>query len=995
VINIIIKERQLINRIEIKRLNKFPLPDSINLKDTIYEDLNLRVDNITIVNIYLINGNYTDNEIEKLQKTLFCDPVSEESRVGFSYATIVDYDYGIEISYKLGVTDNIGKTAAEGIGYILNREIDPNSVRSAKMYLFKTSLQLKDIERIATEILCNSLIEDYFIFSKKDALNGRQPVYNFNFNEEKIKEYYKEINLEVSDEKLIEISEKGILSLSLEEMKAIKKYYEREDVIKKRKEKKLPLCPTDVELEIFAQTWSEHCKHKIFNAIIEYKEGEKIEKIDSLFKTYIQKSAEIIKKNRDDLFSLFKDNSGVVKFNDNYAYCMKVETHNSPSALDPYGGAMTGIVGVNRDILGTGLGAYPIFNTDVFCFGDPFISKEQIPEGVLHPKRIFRGVHRGIKDGGNESGIPTVNGSITFDNSFLGKPLVFCGTGGIMLININNKKCYKKYVKPGDLIVMTGGRIGKDGIHGATFSSLHLTEDSPTSAVQIGDPITQKKMVDFIIEARDKDLFSGLTDNGAGGLSSSVGEMATFTNGAILYLEKCPLKYKGLKPWEILLSEAQERMTIAVPKEKIDEFIALSKLRDVESTVIGEFTDSGYFECKYNDQIIAFIDLDMLHNGVPKMNLKAEWEIPKESIIKISENDIGKALKDLLKRPNIASKEYWVRMYDHEVGARTVGKPFSGKNNEGPSDGAVLKIFPDSYEGLVVTHGIMPRYSLIDSYQMAANAIDEAFRQAIILGADPDKIVGLDNFCWPDPVESPTTPDGKFKLAQLVRACKAIYEITPIYNCPCISGKDSMKNDYRRGDKKISVLPTLLFTAIGKINDIRKSVSFYFKKENSLIFLIGETRKELGASEYYQMKGIAGGSVPKVYSEKAIKTYKKINKLIENSILLSAHDLSDGGLIVALAEASFSGNLGVDINLNEFTDLSIEEILFSETPSRILVSIAEKDRDKFLEIMNGESIYYLGKTTNSDQLVLNYKNKVIMKENIYKLKDIWKNALIF
>ncbi|HQJ07217.1 MAG TPA: AIR synthase-related protein, partial [Spirochaetota bacterium] len=384
-------------------------------------------------------------------------------------------------------------------------------------------------------------------------------------------------------------------------------------------------------------------------------------------------------------------------------------------ALDPYGGAMTGIVGVNRDILGTGIGAYPIFNTDVFCFGDPFIDNKEVPDGLLHPRRIFRGVHRGIKDGGNESGIPTVNGSISFDNSFLGKPLVFCGTGGLLPLKVNGKDSYEKYTKSGDLIVMVGGKIGKDGIHGATFSSDHLSEKSPTSAVQIGDPITQKKMVDFIIEARDKDLYSGLTDNGAGGLASSVGEMATFTNGAVLYLEKCPLKYSGLKPWEILLSEAQERMTVSVPKDKIDDFLELSKLRDVESTAIGEFTENGLFECFYNGERISSVSMNFLHNGVPKYKLKAKWKNNEEKKVEFIDEDIAQSIKNLLKRPNIASKEYWVRMYDHEVGARTVVKPFMGKNNDGPSDGAVLKIFPNSNEGLVVTHGIVPRYSEYDT----------------------------------------------------------------------------------------------------------------------------------------------------------------------------------------------------------------------------------------------------------------------------------------
>ncbi|HPK62051.1 MAG TPA: AIR synthase-related protein [Spirochaetota bacterium] len=590
----------------------------------IEEDLGLKVDDIRIVEAYNFQGDFSNDEILTLRNSLFCDKVYQNSFVGFHHLTEEEYDFAIEVAYKTGVTDNVGKTASKGMEYILKRDVKENDVKSSTLYLFRGNIKKNDIELIASKVLCNTLIEDYYIFYRTNAKKSID--YKFNFEiAEKIKPY-EVVNLEVSDEELMKISREGILSLSLEEMTTIRDYYRDEKVKSERKAKDLPDNPTDIELELFAQTWSEHCKHKIFAAEITYENCGEVKVIDSLFKTYIKRSAEIIKEKRDDLLSLFKDNSGVVKFNDEWAYCVKVETHNSPSALDPYGGAMTGIVGVNRDILGTGIGAYPIFNTDVFCFGDPFIDNKEVPDGLLHPRRIFRGVHRGIKDGGNESGIPTVNGSISFDNSFLGKPLVFCGTGGLLPLKVNGKDSYEKYTKSGDLIVMVGGKIGKDGIHGATFSSDHLSEKSPTSAVQIGDPITQKKMVDFIIEARDKDLYSGLTDNGAGGLASSVGEMATFTNGAVLYLEKCPLKYSGLKPWEILLSEAQERMTVSVPKDKIDDFLELSKLRDVESTAIGEFTENGLFECFYNGERISSVSMNFLHNGVPKYKLKAKWK---------------------------------------------------------------------------------------------------------------------------------------------------------------------------------------------------------------------------------------------------------------------------------------------------------------------------------------------------------------------------------
>ena len=986
----------MFHRIEVKHKEKFIDGKEKSLIRLVEEDTGIHLDNIQIIDVYNIFGDFCDNEINLLKNELFKDPVYQESAVDFYYADKLDYNFGIEVSYLPGVTDNVGRTSVKGMEYILGKKIDNNSVRSSFLYLLKGNIDYNKSKRIAKNVLCNELIESFFIFSKKDIKNGKRISYSKNKEKQIKKPYYKEINLDVSDDELIKISNDCLLSLSLKEMKAIREYYKKQKVIEYRKIKHLPKMPTDIEIELFAQTWSEHCKHKIFAANINYKNDGITKKIKSLFDTYIKKSTQIIKKNRSDLLSVFVDNAGVVRFNKKYAYCVKAETHNSPSALDPYGGAMTGIVGVNRDILGTGMGAYPIFNTDIFCFGDPFTDDKQIAEGLLHPRRIFRGVHRGIKDGGNESGIPTVNGSIVFDKTFLGKPLVFCGTGGIMPLKLKGKDAWGKYTKSEDLVVMVGGRIGKDGIHGATFSSAHLTESSPVSAVQIGDPIIQKKMLEFLIEARDLGLYSGITDNGAGGLASSVGEMATFTGGAVLDLEKCPLKYSGLKPWEILLSEAQERMTLSVPKSKIKEILKLSKNRDVEVTAIGEFNTSGFFDCKYNGEIICSIDMEMLHNGIPKMELEAEWMTVKQNRMKTISSNYKKSLRSLLSRPNIASKEYWVRMYDHEVGGRTVGKPFCGINNDGPSDGGVLKVFPDSNEGLVVTHGIVPRYSKFDSYQMVANAVDEAFRSAVLLGVNPDKTVGLDNFCWPDPVESKYTPDGKYKLAQLVRACEAIYDMTIAYNCPCISGKDSMKNDYRRGNKKISVLPTLLFTVVGKIDDITKMTSHYFKESDTLVFLLGETKAELGASEYYSLKGVEGGVVPRVAPKKAMRLYKCLYKAIQKDLILSSHDLSDGGLAVAITESAFAGNLGVNIYLDLIGEaLTIEEKLFSESPSRVIVEVRKEDEKEFMQIMKDEKIYLIGHTKKGKSIEIKDNHQIVLSDDLGKLKSIWKNALIF
>jgi len=990
----------LTKRVEIKHKSGFKDGRSEKIKRLIAEDTGIFVDQVEIINCYNIFAELTEEQLSSIQEELFCDKVYQDSNSGFYYPTISTYDMMIEVSYKSGVTDNVGRTSSKGINELIKSNLDEGSVRSSTTYLFKGLSNKTDAETIAKKVLCNTLIEDYYIYSSSEIKAGAKIEYTRPIIKPIDKPYSSPIDLNVSDNELIAISKKNALYMSIEEMRAVKEYYATDEIVKFRKDNGLPASPTDVELEMLAQTWSEHCKHKIFAAEIHYTENGKTDTIQSLFKTFIRDSAFKLTETRDDLLSLFIDNAGIVKFNDEWAYCVKAETHNSPSALDPYGGAMTGIVGVNRDIIGTGIGAYPIFNTDIFCFGDPFTKDSDVPEGLLHPRRIFRGVHRGVKDGGNESGIPTVNGSIVFDSSYLGKPLVFCGTGGLMPLKINGKESFKKYHRPGDYIVMSGGRIGKDGIHGATFSSAHLSESSPTSAVQIGDPITQKKMLDFIIEARDRGLYSSITDNGAGGLSSSIGEMATYTGGAVLDLDKCPLKYNGLRPWEILVSEAQERMSVAVPPDSIDKFLALSKKHGVESTVVGVFNDSGFFRATYNGETVCYLDMNFLHDGVPKLVLNAEWNPPVQKRIEFTDPNISSSIRDLLQRPNIASKESWVRCYDHEVQGRTVNKPFTGKENDGPSDGAVLKIFPDSYEGLVVTHGIVPRYSRLDAYQMAANAIDEAYRQAIILGANPDKIVGLDNFCWPDPIESEYTPDGRYKLAQLVQTCKAVYDVTLAYNCPCISGKDSMKNDYIRGDKKISVDPTLLFTVTGKTDDIRIMTSFYFKDEGDLIYLIGETAPELGCSEYALMKSLSGGLVPTVNPYNAMSSYRAIHEALKQRLIKSAHDLSDGGLSVALAEASFSGLVGASINLDHMLtrdniDLTTEEKLFSETPSRILISLSPENERTFLDLFKNIPVCKLGKVTDDNLLRISSDGKEIVSDSLKELKDLWKKKLDF
>jgi phosphoribosylformylglycinamidine synthase II len=954
------------------------------IKKRIVEDLHINVESVRTIDVYTFDADISQQETTLLGEKLFADPVIQV----FSDKPLAeDFSWLIEVGFKPGVTDNVGGTAKKASEDILKTPL--HGVYFSRQYLINGNITKEEVKRIAGGLLANSMIERWVISGIKDWNKEKGVHLPLPVVKGKHTPSVLTLNLEATDNQLKEMSRQRLLALNLAEMKAIQKYFNKPDVKKEREKFGLSL-PTDVEIEVLAQTWSEHCKHKIFNSQITYTDEKGTKTIHSLFNTFIKRATKEI--NKPWLVSVFTDNAGVIKFNNDYNLVMKVETHNTPSALDPYGGAITGIVGVNRDPLGTGMGARLIFNTDVFCFASPFYDKE-LPPRLLHPKRIFEGVRRGVEHGGNKSGIPTVNGCIVFDDRYLGKPLVYCGTGGIMPSIINGKPSHIKEIQPGDLIVMTGGRIGKDGIHGATFSSIELDEDSPVTAVQIGDPITQKKMLDFLLEARDKGLYNAITDNGAGGISSSVGEMAQLSGGCLIELEKCPLKYTGLDPWEILLSESQERMTLAVSPGKINEFHKLAKTRDVEATVIGSFTDSGKFHVMYGDKTVAYLGMDFLHKGLPAMKLNARWETRKFEEPVLGTVELTAALKTLLSRLNICSKEYVIRQYDHEVQGGSVVKPLTG---DGPSDAAVLRPLLGSMEGVVVANGICPRYGDIDTYHMTACAIDEAVRNHICVGGSFDHLAGLDNFCWCDPVKSEKNPDGEFKLAQLVRANMALYDYTKAYGVPCISGKDSMKNDYIIGNKKISIPPTVLFSTIGKIEDVRKAVTMDAKRPEDRVYVLGITKDELGASEYFASLGYIGNDVSKVDAGSAKRLYIALEKAIREGAVASCHDCSDGGLGVALAESAFSGELGMTVELTKVPVENIKRadtILFSESQSRFVVTVALDRVERFEEIMKGNVFADVGVVTSEQNFVVIDGEKVVLSAGSDELKEAWQRTL--
>ncbi len=964
--------------------------------------LGLSVDAVATRTIYKIEADLKADETERIRAELTC-PVTQRSSL--ERIPSPDAQWVLTVGFRPGVTDNLGRTARVAIADLLGRPLPADAAvyTETEYHLSARDLGRADAERIGHELLANLLIETLAVRSHAEWAD--RPV---DLEVPAIRGAaggtIRTIDLGGSDADLERISREGTLSLSLAEMQAIRDHFA--GAAAARAPLGLGAAPTDVELECLAQTWSEHCKHKIFNATIDYREGDRRETIGSLFATYIRATTEQIDQRVDWLVSVFHDNAGVIRLDADRNLVYKVETHNSPSALDPYGGAMTGIVGVNRDPFGTGLGAELFANVWGYCLASPFYA-DPLPEGLLHPRRIRDGVHKGVIDGGNQSGIPYGRGWEFFDSRYLGKPLVYCGTVGIMPREIAGQPSEVKVVRPGDRIAMVGGRIGKDGIHGATFSSEELHADSPVQAVQIGDPITQKKMTDFLLEARDLGLYSSITDNGAGGLASSVGEMATLVGGARIDLAKAPLKYAGLEPWEILESEAQERMTVGIPPDQVDAFLELAARREVEATILGEFTAEPVFHVLFGDRTAAYLDMAFLHDGCPTMKLEASWHAPAgEPPPAVEPDSHDDALLAMVGRLNLCSGEDKARQYDHEVKGLSVIKPFVGARSDVPSDGAVFLAGHDgSRTGVVLSEGILPRYSDLDTHAMATAAVDLAVRRAVAVGGRVGHLAALDNFCWPDPVQSERTLDGHYKLAQLVRACRGLAEGCLAFDLPLISGKDSMKNDSTRGGVKISIPPTLLVSVIGVIDDVARCVTLDAKRAGDLVYLIGDTRAELGGSEYLNWLGDAqrgdgylGTVVPRVDPATSRRTCEVVAAAIEAGLVRSAHALGPGGLALALARTAMAGRLGLEVALDRVPiqgSLGPAEILYSESGGRFLLTIAADDRRRFEAVLGNQSWGQLGLVTGGDppRLEVALSDEMRVDQSVEALVQAWKETL--
>jgi phosphoribosylformylglycinamidine synthase len=923
--------------------------------------------------VYLINADIPEPSVNLAGRALV-NRVSQTFAVNKPYNVGTGFSWVLQVGFLPGVTDNVAHTAREVIEDLLKTKLDEEkSVFTAVCYYIKGSLSRDDVSRAANE-LHNPLIQCAQIVPfdeyEKNGMNRVIPVVHLEGRPSA-----DTVSLDLSEDELVKLGKEGVpngdgsrrgpLALDLQSMKVIQEYFRD---IEKRD-------PSDVELESIAQTWSEHCKHTIFSAKLDDNE-------EGVFKKYIRAATERVRreKGKDDFCrSVFTDNAGGIDFDDEYIVADKVETHNSPSALDPFGGSITGIVGVNRDAIGFGMGAKPVANRFGFCFADPF-DKEPLFRGktedtkLLSPRRIMDGVIRGVNVGGNCSGIPTPQGFVYFDKRYKGKPLVFVGTVGLIPKNINGASSVEKCARDGDLVVVAGGRVGKDGIHGATFSSEALSSGSPATAVQIGDPITQKKLSDAIVkEARGMDLYSSITDNGAGGISCSVAEMAKESGGFEVDLEKVPLKYPGLSPWEIWVSESQERMTFAVPPEKIGQFIALMTRRGAEAVVIGTFTKSGRGIVRYHGKEVFNMSMDFLHNGLPRKELTAKLSVPaRTEKLPPAEKNLLDAFLAMSARLNIASFSFISSQYDHEVQGSSVIKPLQGR---GKVNGNVSVIRPvlTSKRGVVLSQGLYPSYSEINPYNMAASSIDTAVRNAVSAGGSLDHLAILDNFCWCDPLN----PE---RLGQLRAAAEACYDYSVAYGTPFVSGKDSMFNDFRGFDTKgnnvmLSVPPTLLVSSFGVVKDADICQTMDFKFAGDLVYMLGDTKNEWAGSEYESYlyeKGIAaqGSSVPSVDAAKNAKLYRAFTAALEKHLLASSVSVERGGLSAALMRSSLAGVLGAEIDLAAVSSVRPDIALFSESQGRFLVSVDPKKKEAFESHFKGCAYSLIGRVTKESKIVL-------------------------
>ncbi len=1038
--------------------------------------------------VLTIDADLPEPTLRELQEEIFTNPVTEVSSYR---PLPMQADWVVWVGYLPGVKDAAGETAVEAIEDFLGHPLaEGEACYTSRLYFLREAespadapralsgassasrsssgasgapprgsearamtLTLDDLERMARELLANDLIQRWRIWrvaGQTAAITGagqagatqRGPAGDPHHDaqlwdpQEGVGIIIPKVSLDHtprvteipidSEEALLRISAERHLYLDPRDAPAIRRYYLRPDIRRARARVGLDR-PTDVELEYIAQARSDHCNHNTFRGLFRYRDlgtGERMT-IDSLFRTCISDPTRVIARRKPWVVSVLWDNAGVGRFDEHTYYTITGETHNSPSNMEAYGGAITGIVGVYRDPMGTGKGSRLIMGTYGYCVGQRDYDGPLTPR--LHPRRLLDGVVEGVRDGGNKSGVPTPFGGVFFDPSYLGKCLVYVTAVGLMPAEVDGESSDRKVTRPGELVVMCGGRVGKDGIHGVTASSSIYSESTPAGHVQIGDPYTQKKVMDFLVEARDRGLIRFITDCGGGGLSSAVGESARFAGGVEVDLDRVPLKYEGLDQWEIWISESQERMVVSIDPEDEAEFMALSRRHAVEATVIGRYTDSGFVHLKYRDQTCAHIALDFFESDFPQWTFDAEWMPPEQrGLIEpvISEpRDHNACLLAMLARPNIASREWIQRQYDHEVQGTSVIKPLIGVERDVPSDAAVLRPVLGQRRGLAITQALNPTYSRIDAHAMTAVTIDEAVRRLIAVGGDPDHIGGIDNFCWPEIRFDPErNPDGKLKAAQLVRSCLALKSSCLAMGIPLLSGKDSM---YIDGDlagafgerHRVSGLPTLQFTATSVIPDICRCVTLEPKQAGDLLYILGLTRDELGGSEYYDMFGSTGLNVPRIDPGAVFPMYRALAEAIERGWVASAHGIYRGGLAVHLALMVIAGGLGLNVDLarvpcggSEMADDGIrraragsietdddvlrnDRVLYSESAGRFLVTVPREQAAVFEQHLRDHPVMRIGQVTRSAALrVETPTGRRLIDVEASRLRKAWRST---
>ncbi len=973
---------------------------------------------ISTSQLYLLTADIDPLQLNQLTQQLLVDPVVQEASItpsisATTHSATQTTGHIVDVFFHTGVTDTLAESVLAGASMLGVTSLE--RVETGRRYRLDDRLIEAEIHIIARSLLFNPVIQHYALYSvqkQADALLQTPSLaasLESSTSQSGASNVVRTIPIStMDDEQLLTFSRSGLLSLNLREMQTIQQHYREQG-----RE------PTDVELETLAQTWSEHCSHKTFKATISYQEFDsegrltEQETIAGLLKQYIMRATEEVRP--EWLVSAFSDNAGIIRMTPTYDVAFKVETHNHPSAIEPFGGANTGVGGVIRDVVG--VSAQPIANTDVLCFGPLETPSDSLPAGVLPPRRIASGVVAGVRDYGNKMGIPTVNGAILYHPGYLYNPLVFCGCLGLL-----PHGSHPTSVEPGDMIVSLGGRTGRDGVHGATFSSGEMSVEMNTqagAAVQIGAPITEKKVTDVIMQARDRQLYHAITDCGAGGFSSAIGEMGEKT-GARVELTRAPLKYQGLAPWEIWLSEAQERMILAIPPENIEALLDICSVEEVEASILGTFTSDRRLTLTYEGRTVANMDMAFLHDGRPGQMLEAIWKHPEAQLSTPEDTDassssaiissLAPTLLALLRHPSIASKEEVVRRYDHEVQGATVLKPLVGRAGNGPGDAAVLRPLlenaPESKAGVVLSNGINPLYGRIDPYHMAVNAVDEALRNLTAVGGDVMHTAILDNFCW----GNPTDPE---QLGMLVRAVKGCSDAAIGFGTPFISGKDSLNNEYRTDGRRIPVIPTLLISAVSVIEDVTPTIDMALKTPGNMLYQVGATRNELAGSHYAEVVDpssfaqiFPSASVPQVRIPQALATMRVLGEAIRNGWVRSCHDLSEGGLLVAAAEMSLGGLVGMTLNLERLAvkgsgglsyDASTLVKLFSESPSRFLVEITPEQLgsfEKHMRLSGIEDVTYVGTAMHASRFVVQDGWDELVNLSIDELQEAWKGGRV-